>query len=103
MTIFNPSNTTHTFKIIPRNYEDITMSSNHSIFLFDESLGRDISMSLVAKTGIENGYVSYSFNANMFDNRSYQLKITETDTGDIVFRGKAFCTNQSTQNYSING
>lgn len=103
MTIFNPDNLTHTFKIIPRNYEDITMSIKNGIFLYDESLGTNVSVSLVVKTGIENGYVSFSFNATLLNNRSYQLKITDTDTGEIVFRGKAFCTNQSTQNYSING
>lgn len=79
------------------------MSIKNGIFLYDESLGTNVSVSLVVKTGIENGYVSFSFNATLLNNRSYQLKITDTDTGKIIFRGKAFCTNQSTQNYSING
>lgn len=103
MTIFNPSNTTHTFKIIPRNYEELTMSTNINVILFDESLGSNIAMSELEKTSILSGYVTFSFDATLLNNRSYQLKITDFDTNEILFRGKAFCTNQSTQNYSING
>lgn len=79
------------------------MSTKINLFLFDESLSSNVSMSEIEKTSILNGYVLFSFDATLLNNRSYQLKISDFDTNKILFRGKAFCTNQSTQNYSING
>lgn len=103
MTVFNPDNVTHTFKIIPRDYADLNILSPLSIALLNEDKNVDVVVTEFTITDTCNGYLSMSFIAKLNEGESFQIKITNTDTEEIIFRGKAFATDKATQNYNING
>ena len=102
MTIFNPNNETHSFKIIPRYYAELSNVSNVTLTVYDESKGKNVTISNLEVDFTCNGYLGLNFDATLIEKGSYQLKITNLDTNTLIFRGKAFATSKETQNYSIN-
>lgn len=103
MTIFNPDETTHILQVIPRDYKEISTVSLHTLQLYNEdNRAIDDFVDLTILT-VENGYVRYEFDKTFSEGQTYQIKITDNLTENIIFRGKAFCTSKSTQNYAING
>lgn len=102
MTLFNPDTTTHKFKVIPRYYDEITIVSNNTIELYNESTNTITVFENVSILSTDNGYVEYQIEFTVNEGESFQIKILDQDN-KIMFRGKIFCTSKETQNYSING
>lgn len=95
MNILPPTTTSHTLKIIPRYYteDDLTMT------LFNEE--SKVSTDYIIEPLVLDGYMYISFVQGFINNSSYQINIHMDD--DIVYRGKLFITDQSsnTQGYKI--
>lgn len=103
MTIFNPTNTTHIFKVIPRDFDALCSTDDFVLELFDENKSANITVANFATTIISFGYVTFTFDATLIEGTSYSIKIIKNPLDEIVFRGKAFATVKETQNYNING
>mgnify|MGYP003118942897 FL=1 len=100
-----------TFKIIPREYvtdaticirDDstntevcvLTTGSHWETYNLDWELASndwEDSVGLV----IENNYVVVTMELNLIEGRFYDLKLTGSASGKIIYRDKIFCTNQS--------
>lgn len=102
MTVFNPNNEEHTFKIIPRDYKEVNTSSLHTLQLYNEGTTEVTTYEEVTIYDVCNGYVYYTITKTFLEGESYQIKITDDLTNLIVYRGKAFATSKATQNYNIN-
>lgn len=95
MDIFNPENTTHTLKIIPRFYPDGQITVN----LKDEKTKEVTSFTLTPT--VTDGYMYIDIEHEFSDNTNFQIEIKSVE--DVVYRGKLFVTNQAgdTQAYKI--
>lgn len=95
MNILPPTATSHTLKIIPRYYteDDLVMT------LFNEE--SKVETDYVIEPVVLDGYMYISFVQGFVNNSNYQIKIHLNN--DIVYRGKLFITDQSsnTQDYKI--
>ena len=95
-----PTTDSQTIKIIPRVY-----STSVSMDLRDDSTNTTVSITPTAqKVG---NYIELS---NVFDwkeGRFYDVKVIDTNTQNIIYKDKIFCTAQSTnqsnnESYSVN-
>lgn len=96
MKVLDSSNTTHNFKVVPRNY----ILGDKSLQLYNEET--DVFSDEDADINITDGYIEVSFDKVVLNNASYQIKIYDSITNNIYYRGKLFFTNQSDiQNFRI--
>lgn len=99
MIILDTGNTTHSVKVIPRYYN---IDNTHVVSLYDEDSRSSSNLTIDSRT-LSNGYIVYGFDLTVTEGKEYQIKITDSTTTNIVYRGKVFCTSQTTQDYNING
>lgn len=93
MEVFKPISTSQTLIIIPRrNASSVTLN------IRDEDTDSIQSMSL--STTYLNGYLSMDFAYDFHEGGNYELEVT--DANGLLWRGKAFATSQTPQEYHLN-
>ena len=105
MKVISPTDTTHIIKLIPRFYEiGLTITLN----ILDESTTDKLNQSVT--TGnftVVDSFVNITFTDTEFDdldfyeNGKYQIKITDVDSSEILYRGKMIATTQTPQDYKL--
>lgn len=94
MKVVNPTNTSHSIKVVPRfNY---TTSITFNLYNENTQENEDVSNSSYR----EDGFLNISFDYTFTEGDRFQIKITDTENS-VVYRGKLFATSQETQNYQL--
>lgn len=95
MVILNPSDTTHSITIIPRENSvkvDVSVRQEKSDLTTD-FLGVD--------TTYNAGYMTFSLTMDVAERDTLEIEVT--NDGVVLWRGKAFCTAQTDlENFKIN-
>ena len=90
MIVVNPTNETHTIKLIPRYYPT-------GVFKFDlYNEVTKVTDVIVHTYSVTDGIMTIVFDYNFTEQSKYQIKLE--DSG-IIFRGKLIATSQNPQNY----
>lgn len=97
MIVIDPNESSHLIKVIPRTYNVV---NDHLFVLKDEDLRTETNISNTKE--LNNGYIDYSINLTTTEGKSYSIKIVDSVTELVVWRGKMFTTSQTTQKYRIN-
>lgn len=111
MLVLKTTTADQTFKIIPREFvTDVTVclrddSTNDEVcVLTTGSLWNTngLQWQLVSQEWedaagleIENNYLAVTMNLNLVEGRFYDLKITGSANGKVIYRDKIFCTDQN--------
>lgn len=93
MNVFNPNDTIHTLKVIPRFYPD----GDVTIKLHFKERGEPFTQTLTPI--IADGYMTIFIDKVFSNNQNMSITISQAD--EIVYRGKIFVTDQATQEYSL--
>jgi hypothetical protein len=94
MVILRPSNSTHEIKIIPRINAEVV-----SIVIKNESKNTTETIENI-ETNFLNGYLTFEITKTVLEAESFEYSVY---ADELIFRGKAFATNQTDlQNYKIN-
>ncbi len=94
--IVNPNLTTHTIKLVPR----FSTSNILTLTVTDSTLGTSTDLTTTYTTGGDYKLAlvfSYTFTAES----SYQLRLTDSVTSEIVYRGLVLATTQNSQSYKL--
>ena len=100
MIIVDPDKTKNKVKVLPRYYDCLT--TDLTVTFTNEDTRTDLT-NTVSNVQINDGTLCFDINATFINNSTYKIKIVDNFLALVIFRGKAFSTNQSKQNYSING
>jgi len=84
MKLFDPTDTTHTLQIIPRNYV-----SSATMILRNELRQTETTHSLTCTN--TNGYLTAEFTQNMTEGQSFEIEVYDT-FNNLLYRGKAYAT-----------
>jgi hypothetical protein len=96
MVILKPENAVHSITIIPR-----INASEISIVIKNESKNTTETIEDIETTFL-NGYLTFEITKTVLEQESFEYAVYNLDS-DLLFRGKAFATNQTDlQNYKIN-
>jgi hypothetical protein len=96
MVILKPSEATHSITIIPR-----INASEISIVIKNESKNTTETIEDIETTFL-NGYLTFEITKTVLEQESFEYAVYDIDS-ELLFRGKAFATNQTDlQNYKIN-
>jgi hypothetical protein len=96
MVILKPDNEIHEITIIPR-----INASEISIVIKNESKNTTETIEDIATT-YSSGYLTFEITKTVLEQESFEYAVYDLDS-ELLFRGKAFATNQTDlQNYKIN-
>lgn len=96
MVILKPSESTHSITIIPR-----LNASTISIVIKNEGKNTTETIEDIS-TIFLNGYLTFEITKTVLEQESFEYSVYNLDS-ELLFRGKAFATNQTDlQNYKIN-
>ena len=96
MVILKPSEATHSITIIPR-----LNASTISIVIKNEGKNTTETIEDISTTFL-NGYLTFEITKTVLEQESFEYSVYNLDS-ELLFRGKAFATNQTDlQNYKIN-
>lgn len=96
MIILRPDNILHEITIIPR-----LNSSTISIVMKNESKGTTEVFNNISTT-YSSGYLTFEIEKTVLEQETFEYSVYNLDS-ELLFRGKAFATNQvDLQNYKIN-
>ena len=94
--IVNPNLTTHTIKLVPR----FSTSNVLTLTITDSTLGTSTDLTTTYTTGGDYK-LALTFDYTFTAESSYQLKLTESETNEIVYRGLVLATTQNSQTYKL--
>lgn len=94
--IVNPNLTTHTIKLIPR----FSTSNVLTLTVTDSTLGITTDLTTTYTTGGDYK-LALTFDYTFTAESSYQLKLTDSVTSEIVYRGLVLATTQNSQTYKL--
>ena len=94
--IVNPNLTTHTIKLVPR----FSTSNVLTLTVTDSTLGTSTDLNPNYTTGGDYK-LALTFDYTFTDESSYQLKLTDSVTSEIVYRGLVLATTQNSQSYKL--
>ena len=103
MKVISPSDTTHIIKLIPRFYG---IGTNITLNLYDESKRENQDVNTSTFTIVDR-YVNLTFtdaqftSIDFYENGKYQIRITDIDSSEILYRGKMIATTQTPQDYKL--
>ena len=96
MVILKPENAVHSITVIPR-----INASAISIVIKNESKNTTETIEDISTTFV-NGYLTFELEKTVLEQESFEYAVYNLDS-KLLFRGKAFATNQTDlQNYKIN-
>lgn len=94
MKVFNPINSSHTIKIIPRKYEDVLNIVIRHELKDETTIVTDFS------DGIDNGYVTIVFSFIFKEGASYEIVVNGVT--DLMYRDKGYATSETDlENYKL--
>lgn len=94
MKVFNPINSSHTMKIIPRKYEDVLNIVIRHELKDETTIVTDFS------DGIDNGYVTIVFSFIFKEGASYEIVVNGVT--DLMYRDKGYATSKiDLENYKL--
>tara|TARA_R110000772_G_scaffold210188_1_gene320719 strand:+ start:63 stop:374 length:312 start_codon:yes stop_codon:yes gene_type:complete len=93
MIVVNPTDTIHTFSIVPRFTPDVNLTL--SLYNEVERSTEDISNSYY----MDNGNLNIKFTKTFTDKGKWSIKISQVS--EVIYRGKIFSTTQDPQDYKI--
>jgi hypothetical protein len=97
MVILKPSEATHSITIIARKN-----ASAISIVIKNESKNTTETIEDISTTFV-NGYLTFEITKTVLEQESFEYSVYNFSDSELLFRGKAFATNQTDlQNYKIN-
>lgn len=100
MVIFNPDNSSHDIYIVPRYQSN---PATLRVDLYDEN-DRTTATVVPEDTDFLGIYLQVRIKRPVSEGDSFGIKIYDSANNDLIYwRGKAFCTTQTTQQYRING
>ena len=94
--IVNPNLTTHTIKLVPR----FSTSNVLTLTITDSTLGTSTDLTTTYTTGGDYK-LALTFDYTFTNESSYQLKLTDSVTNEIVYRGLVLATTQNSQTYKL--
>jgi hypothetical protein len=94
--IVNPNLTTHTIKLVPR----FSTSNVLTLTVTDSTLGTSTDLTTTYTTGGDYK-LALTFDYTFTAESSYQLKLTDSVTNEIVYRGLVLATTQNSQTYKL--
>ena len=94
--IVNPNLTTHTIKLVPR----FSTSNVLTLTVTDSTLGTSTDLTTTYTTGGDYK-LALTFDYTFTNESSYQLKLTDSVTSEIVYRGLVLATTQNSQTYKL--
>ena len=94
--IVNPRLTTHTIKLVPR----FSTSNVLTLTVTDSTLGTSTDLNPNYTTGGDYK-LSLTFDYTFTNESSYQLKLTDSVTNEIIYRGLVLATTQNSQTYKL--
>ena len=94
--IVNPNLTIHTIKLVPR----FSTSNVLTLTITDSTLGTSTNLATTYTTGGDYK-LALTFDYTFTAESSYQLKLTDTVTSEIVYRGLVLATTQNSQSYKL--
>ena len=94
--IVNPNLTTHTIKLVPR----FLTSNVLTLTITDSTLGTSTDLTTTYTTGGDYK-LALTFDYTFTAENSYQLKLTDSVTNEIVYRGLVLATTQNSQTYKL--
>jgi uncharacterized membrane protein len=94
--IVNPNLTTHTIKLVPR----FSTSNVLTLTVTDSTLGTSTDLTTTYTTGGDYK-LALTFDYTFTAESSYQLKLTDSVTSEIVYRGLVLATTQNSQTYKL--
>jgi uncharacterized membrane protein len=94
--IVNPNLTTHTIKLVPR----FSTSNVLTLTVTDSTLGTSTDLTTTYTTGGDYK-LALTFDYTFTAESSYQLKLTDDVTNEIVYRGLVLATTQNSQTYKL--
>ena len=94
--IVNPNLTTHTIKLVPR----FSTSNVLTLTVTDSTLGITTDLTTTYTTGGDYK-LALTFDYTFANESSYQLKLTDSVTNEIVYRGLVLATTQNSQTYKL--
>lgn len=96
---------TRTAKFILR--ETQTATTSYKVVLTNEDSGAeseiDVANYTITQLNDNNGQIEVTFTSTYTEGLGFSLKITSKDGNTLYHRNKIFVTDQTPQNYSING
>ena len=101
MTILEPTSSAQSIKVWPR---DSSFSiATGTLSLVNENTNEALSVNVVSATN-NNGYLALSVTTTAGDlyEGGYYILTLKNGQGDILFRGRVFCTAQVPDEYSLN-
>lgn len=93
MKVLIPTNTTHNIVVEPRFYP----TSSLVLELRNES--NNDSQEVANSYIVTDGVMTITFDLTVFEGQRFQIKVTEGNK--VVYRGKAFCTDQTVQDFKL--
>ena len=104
MIVYDPTEININLFVIPRYYN---VNNPHIFNLTNKNTDDSFNLSLSGQKLLD-GYIKYQYtNPSELqiaqDNTTFNIKITDSVTSNIIWRGQLFLTTQDTQEYKING
>lgn len=93
MKVFLPVATSQNLKVMPRaNASTIDLTMRQEL-TDTTTVKEDIS------TTFTGGYLTIPFSHSFVEGETYELTVTDSDDGSLLWRGRGFVTSQTPQNY----
>jgi len=96
MKVLLDTSDSQTLSVIPREYP-----TTIDYTLVEEGNNRIATGSAISASNV-SGFLAFADKFQLNEDNYYALYVYNTSTGDLIFRDKVFCTNQSVRGYSIN-
>lgn len=99
MIILQNSSSSQTINFIPREYE-VSGSNIYNISIINETTNKSVYDEDTNAFTLNDYYYQYSDVFTLVEDTFYTLTIKKS--GNVIFKDKIFCTNQTVTNYSVN-
>lgn len=97
MIVIDQNDTTHNISLIPR-----TAITDPSFKLFVKNELTKVSNNFtISLYTYSNGFITFSFDLTVQEDERYSIKL-EDSLANVLYRGKIYVTDQTTQNFDIN-
>jgi len=99
MIILQNSVSSQTINFIPREYE-ASASNIYNISIINETTNKSVYNEDTNLFTLNDYYYQYSDTFSLVEDTFYNLTIKKS--GNIIYKDKIFCTNQTVSDYSVN-
>lgn len=100
MWILNPNNSSHDVFFVPRHYD---LGTSLRVELENED-NRQVTTLVPEQSSLVSEYLRLRIKVPCSEGQSFRVKVYDIgNNNQIYYRCKAFCTEQVTQEYKING